>query len=270
MPFQITTFIIATVLSWYGMMMFHETGHCVGALLRGGAIESVGIPLLGFSQTHYRENPHPLFTVWAGPVGGDVEQAITVSDALYQLPRVEQVSDFHCVTTWTRRALVWSGFRFADFYEHIVKPEVRPEEGAEFVVLKGQDGYRSSLPLSDLLRENVLLADTLDGRPLSVAHGAPLRLVAPAHYAYKSVKHVHRIAFRVDVEGYNPAGLSFMAHPRARVALEERATFGPGWLFRYLYRPLVGFTAARFCRAMDEFERRRKSDESGDPGSGSV
>jgi DMSO/TMAO reductase YedYZ molybdopterin-dependent catalytic subunit len=49
------------------------------------------------------------------------------------------------------------------------------------------------LLLSDLLAAEVLLADILDGLPLSMEHGAPLRLVAPAHYGYKSVKHLSGI-----------------------------------------------------------------------------
>lgn len=54
------------------MMALHEAGHCAGAWLSGGAVDSVDLPLIGFSQTHYDENPHPLFTTWAGPIGSAV------------------------------------------------------------------------------------------------------------------------------------------------------------------------------------------------------
>ena len=47
-------------------------------------------------------------------ITGDVDESITVSDELRDLPRFDQTSDFHCVTTWTRRSLRWSGFRFCD------------------------------------------------------------------------------------------------------------------------------------------------------------
>jgi DMSO/TMAO reductase YedYZ molybdopterin-dependent catalytic subunit len=119
---------------------------------------------------------------------------------------------------------------------------------ASFVVLSGLDGYRASLPLADLLAPDVLLADQLDGEPLSMAHGAPLRLVAPAHYGYKSVKHIKSVEFRCSDAGYRPIGFRFMSHPRARVAEEERGQWLPGWLLRYLYRPLVRPTIARFER----------------------
>jgi hypothetical protein len=65
-------FAIATVTSWYVMMAPHETGHCAAAWGSGGAITSVDIPLLGFSQTHCHVNPRPLFVAWAGPAGASL------------------------------------------------------------------------------------------------------------------------------------------------------------------------------------------------------
>lgn len=181
---------------------------------------------------------------------GDLQHPLTLDrQALATLPRVEQLSDFHCVTTWSRRHLRWSGHRFADVYRTLVQPMAQPAEGVSFVVLRGQDGYRADLPLADLLADEVLLADRLDGEPLGVEHGAPLRLVAPAHYGYKNVKHLSRIELRISREGYKPQGPAFMSHARARVAHEERGRFVPGWLLRYLYRPLIGPTVAAFERA---------------------
>jgi DMSO/TMAO reductase YedYZ molybdopterin-dependent catalytic subunit len=186
-------------------------------------------------------------------VGGDVAVPVDLGGELARLARVEQVSDFHCVTTWTRRGLRWGGVRFADFYHQVVVPLAGAPADARFVVLRGQDGARTSLPLDDLLAPDVLLADHLDGEPLPVEHGAPLRLVAPAHYGYKSVKHLHRIEFWRTAENYRPFGPAFMVHPRARVAVEERGRWVPGWLLRHLYRPLIRPTAARFERAMRQY-----------------
>lgn len=186
-------------------------------------------------------------------IGGDVETPVDAGGELGRLARVEQRSDFHCVTTWTCRGLRWSGVRFSDFYHHVVVPVAGAAPDARFVVMRGQDGARTSLPLDDLLAPDVLLADRLDGEPLPVAHGAPLRLVAPAHYGYKSVKHLDRIEFWRSGANYRPFGLRFMVHPRARVALEERGQWVPGWLLRHLYRPLVRPTAARFDRAMRQY-----------------
>ena len=47
--------------------------------------------------------------------------------------------------------------------------------------------------LEDALADDVLLADRLDGAPLDAKHGAPVRLVAPAHYGFINVKHLCRI-----------------------------------------------------------------------------
>jgi DMSO/TMAO reductase YedYZ molybdopterin-dependent catalytic subunit len=185
-------------------------------------------------------------------IAGDVRTPVAVGIEHERVPRVEQRSDFHCVTTWTRRGLQWGGIRFADFYQQVVVPLAGPSADATFVVLRGQDGARTSLPLEDLLAPDVLLADRLEGQPLSIAHGAPLRLVAPGHYAYKSVKHLDRIELRRSDAGYKPVGFRFMVHPRARVAHEERGQWVPGWLLRYLYRPLIHPTVSRFERALEK------------------
>jgi DMSO/TMAO reductase YedYZ molybdopterin-dependent catalytic subunit len=187
-------------------------------------------------------------------VVGDVASELVVADVLDGLPRVEQVSDFHCVTTWSRRGLRWGGVRFSDFYEQVIAPQARPLADARTFILRGQDGARTTMLLEDLLAPDVLIATTLDGAPLSIEHGAPMRLIAPAHYAYKSVKHLSRIEICTDESKFRPAAFRFMDHPRARVASEERGRGLPGWLLRFLYRPLVSPTARYFARAMKEHE----------------
>jgi DMSO/TMAO reductase YedYZ molybdopterin-dependent catalytic subunit len=111
------------------------------------------------------------------------------------------------------------GFVFADFYEQVIVPQARPLADARTFILRGQDGARTTMRLEDLLAPDVLIATTLDGEPLAVEHGAPMRLIAPAHYGYKSVKHLSRIELRTDDSTFRPAAFRFMDHPRARVAL---------------------------------------------------
>jgi DMSO/TMAO reductase YedYZ molybdopterin-dependent catalytic subunit len=182
-------------------------------------------------------------------VRGHVAHEVTLTTELGSLNPVDQDSDFHCVTTWTCRGLRWSGVRFAEFYAELVKPLAQPRDDISFVVLRGQDGYHSSLPLDDLLAPDVLLADRLNGAPLGIEHGAPLRLVAPAHYGYKCVKHIRAIEFWGREHPYRPVGFAFMAHPRARVGLEERGRW-PARLLRWLYRPLIAPTVRRFEQAL--------------------
>jgi hypothetical protein len=62
--------IAAAVLSWYGMMVVHEAGHCLGALVTGARIGSVEVPLVGFSRTVLTRSRRPALAVWAGPVFG--------------------------------------------------------------------------------------------------------------------------------------------------------------------------------------------------------
>lgn len=182
-------------------------------------------------------------------VGGRVRSELRLEDALADLPRFKQTSDFHCVTTWSYRAVRWEGVRFADFFAMTVLPQAVPDVSATVVALRGQDGACTGMLLADLLAPNVLLADRLNGAPISEEHGAPLRLVAPNHYGYKSVKHLSRIELRFPGDGYRVSGFRFMDHPRARVALEERGRVFPGWVLRHLYRPLIAGTVSRFAHA---------------------
>ena len=165
-------------------------------------------------------------------LGGDVSTPYELTlDDLATLPRYEQTSDFHCVTTWTRRGLTWGGYRLRDFYEQIFLPRTIPDRGVKHLVFLCLDHVWTGLPLEDALAEDVMLADTLDGEPLSVEHGSPLRLVAPAHYGYKSAKHLSAI----QVVRGSPGARHLGEHPRGRVAFEERGQGRPGPEFRGTY-----------------------------------
>ena len=191
---------------------------------------------------------------------GAVANEIELRDPLKGLDRVDQSSDFHCVTTWSVRGLRWEGVRFRDFYEQVVAREVVPNEAATLVALRGQDGARTGMHLEDLLDPSVLLADRLNGEPLTIDHGAPLRLVAPNHYGYKSVKYLSELKFVFPEDGYRATGFEFMDHTRARVELEERGRVVPGRILRYLYRPLIKGTAKKFAQASEEREQQLSGD----------
>jgi len=188
-------------------------------------------------------------------IGGDLEE-FEISEKLNLLPRTNQVSDFHCVATWSKLNLNWSGYRFNDFYTTFILPKVSQE--ITFVVLKAQDGYKTSLPLTDLMQQNVLLADQLDNQPLTLEHGAPIRIVAPDHYGYKNLKHIKRIEFYAKKQTVKQGFLSFMNHPRARVANEERASKGPGIFFRWLYKLGIKGTIRDFEKATTEYKSNLK------------
>lgn len=137
---------------------------------------------------------------WRFAVEGQIADPIDVgwSDFQQLVPKVAQVSDFHCVTTWTKQDVSWAGFRFAD----VVK-RVQPDESARYVHMHCGDGYTTNLSLEDLLADDVLLAFELDGGALPIEHGGPLRMVVPKLYAWKSAKFLRRLVFQdTDEPGY--------------------------------------------------------------------
>jgi DMSO/TMAO reductase YedYZ molybdopterin-dependent catalytic subunit len=168
---------------------------------------------------------------------GIAEPFIVTQADVDSLPQREQVSDFHCVTTWTVRGLRWAGIPMRDFWHEVVVPRLDPAAEFALVEARGGDGYKVVFLLEDLLGDEVLLARELDGKPLDIRHGAPLRLVSPAQYGYKNVKHLAGLRLR----GERPPGR--LEHLRGRVALEERHDRIPGKLLRWPYRALIVPTA---------------------------
>jgi hypothetical protein len=65
--------------SWMGMMLVHEAGHVLHALVSGGRVERVVMPLAGFSRTDVRPNPHPHFVAWGGAIWGCVVPLLLLS-----------------------------------------------------------------------------------------------------------------------------------------------------------------------------------------------
>ena len=143
----------------------------------------------------------PLFDpkTWEFRTAGWVEQPIRLTWTEFQaLPRIRATADFHCVTRWSRFDNHWEGVPFRALYEM-----TRPKPGATHVMVHCQEGYTTNVPLTDLLEDNVLLADKHDGEPLPPEHGGPLRLVVPKLYGWKSAKWVSGFEFMpLDQPGF--------------------------------------------------------------------
>lgn len=146
-----------------------------------------------------RSNPKIDLKTYTLTIDGEVDKPLKLSwDDVLKLPRVESVSDFHCVEGWSVLDCKWEGIRFRQIVDL-----VKPKEDAKFVTFECADGYTTSLILPELLGDDVLLAYRLDGKPLEEGIGFPLRLVIPSKYAYKSALWVTRIRFTVKKElGY--------------------------------------------------------------------
>ena len=105
-------------------------------------------------------------------------------------PAFHDVSDIHCVTAWSRFDNAWEGVSA----KHILDL-VKPTEDARFVILHSYDDYATNLPLVDFDDDDVLLAHTWQGLPLTREHGGPARAIVPKLYFWKSAKWIRRIEF---------------------------------------------------------------------------
>ncbi len=131
---------------------------------------------------------------WQLQLDGLVDQPTTLSWAQLQaLPQVEDVSDFHCVTTWSKFDCRWGGVAFTQLYE-LVRP--RPE--AKFVSFTSYDGYSTNVALEQCLDDDVLVATSFAGAPVTREHGGPARVIIPKLYAWKGAKFVRSLTFLAE------------------------------------------------------------------------
>jgi DMSO/TMAO reductase YedYZ molybdopterin-dependent catalytic subunit len=136
---------------------------------------------------------------WRLVVDGAVETPLELSYAeLLALPQADEEADFHCVTGWSILDLAFRGVRL-----ETVLALARPTAGATHVMTHGHDGYSTNLPLEEALKPDVLLAHTVEGAPLTLEHGGPVRIVVPQLYAWKGAKWLSRLELlTTDRRGY--------------------------------------------------------------------
>jgi sulfoxide reductase catalytic subunit YedY len=127
---------------------------------------------------------------WELTIGGMVAepQRLKVSD-LARIPRITQSSRLKCVQCWSGR-VVWEGFRCGDLLKL-----ARPRWDAGWVRVDCADRYFDCVSVEDLLHPRTLFAVGMNGEPLTPEHGAPLRLVIPHKYGYRSSKLITKLTF---------------------------------------------------------------------------
>ena len=131
---------------------------------------------------------------WTLEVKGLVEHPLTLTwEEFHALPRFEDVSDFHCVTTWSKYDCRWAGVAFFTLVDR-----VKPKPEARFVYFTSYDGYSTNVPLEHCLDDDVLVATSFDGKPVPKEHGGPARVIIPKLYAWKGAKFVRTIEFRAE------------------------------------------------------------------------
>jgi DMSO/TMAO reductase YedYZ molybdopterin-dependent catalytic subunit len=185
-----------------------------------------GLPRLPVGQHEVRNWPvldlgeQPAIDLgnWRLEIAGLVENPVTLDWAAFlQLPQVTDVSDFHCVTTWSRLSNHWRGVRFRTIAELAV-----PEPRAGFVLCTGYDfmpgsliPYTTNVALERAIEDDVLLAHTWEGEPLPPQHGGPCRMITPKLYAWKGTKWIRKIEFLAeDQQGFwEVRGYSNSARP---------------------------------------------------------
>jgi DMSO/TMAO reductase YedYZ molybdopterin-dependent catalytic subunit len=168
-----------------------------------------GMPKLPVGQHEVRnwpvldlgEQPDVPLSSWKLEVGGLVDNPFTLTwEQFLALPQVDAVSDFHCVTTWSRFDNRWRGVRFRTIAEHAV-----PKDAAKHVLCTGSDfmpgsyiPYTTNLPLARAVDDDVLLVHTWEGSPLPHEHGGPVRMITPKLYAWKGTKWIRKIEFLAE------------------------------------------------------------------------
>jgi len=164
------------------------------------------------------EQPEVSTEAWKLEVAGLVENPVTLPwNQFLALPQVDDVSDFHCVTTWSRYDNHWRGVRFKTIAELVV-----PKDEARFVLCTGYDfmpgsyiPYTVNVPLHRAVEDDVLLVHTWEGKPLPREHGGPCRMITPKLYAWKGAKWIRKIEFLAeDKKGFwEVRGYSNSAEP---------------------------------------------------------
>ncbi|MBA3439166.1 MAG: molybdopterin-dependent oxidoreductase [Pyrinomonadaceae bacterium] len=114
-------------------------------------------------------------------------------DNIRALPRVEITTELKCIEGWSE-VVHWAGARFADFADRYA-----PATPGSYVGLETPDGgYYVGLDMESARHPQTLLCYEMDGKPLALEHGAPLRLYIPVKYGIKSIKRIGTISFTDD------------------------------------------------------------------------
>ena len=136
---------------------------------------------------------------WKLKIHGEVENPVELNwDEFSKLPNFTDVCDIHCVTTWSQFDMKFSGVAFFTIAEL-----VKPKECAKHVIMQSYDGYTTNLTLDAMLDDDVMIAHSFEGEPLSREHGGPARVMVPKLYAWKSAKWIRELRFsETDEPGY--------------------------------------------------------------------
>ena len=155
----------------------------------------------------------PAWTLGVSGLASGHAERLTLDGLLKRSALAEQVTRLVCVEGWSAIAW-WGGVRFADFLAAFP-----PAPGARWAALRSEvnldgvgrsDPYYVSIDLETARHPQTLLATHQGGIPLTLAHGAPLRLLAPMKLGLKNIKAITEIAYTAEepADYWNERGYS--------------------------------------------------------------
>jgi sulfoxide reductase catalytic subunit YedY len=154
----------------------------------------------GVARLAQKFNPKP----WTVEVYGLVNKPKTygIEDLLSRFTQEERIYRLRCVEAWSM-VIPWTGFTLASLlkeveptsdakyvrFETVYRPEEMPGQKSPFYPWPYQEGLR----LDEAMHDLTILATGLYGEPMPNQNGAPIRLVVPWKYGFKSIKSVVKI-----------------------------------------------------------------------------
>ena len=113
-------------------------------------------------------------------------------DEIKSLPKTEIIFDFKCIEGWSQVSH-WGGVRFSDF---VKKYKLEEEAALQFTGMHTPDnGYYVGVDNKSMMHPQTLLCYELNGKPLPIKQGYPLRLIIPVKYGVKHLKRIGTIFF---------------------------------------------------------------------------
>lgn len=113
-------------------------------------------------------------------------------DEIRSLPKTEIVFDFKCVEGWDQ-IQHWAGLKLIDFLDHYHLEDCVKKK---YIGLETPNGkYYVGLEMESAVHPQTILAYEMNGKPLSIKHGAPLRLIIPVKYGIKNLKRIGTMSF---------------------------------------------------------------------------
>lgn len=122
----------------------------------------------------------------------DKQLNLTYNEVINQSPSQQKVITLNCVEGWSV-TILWEGIPLKDLFD-----ASGIKQGANTVIFRSYDGYSTSLPLSYILENNIILAYKMNGVTIPEERGFPFQVVAESKWGYKWAKWVTEIELSDD------------------------------------------------------------------------